>query len=325
MPLDGYSYLVAQGWTGKGSGLRQGAISRPLAIPQKRTLAGLGKDRDEAFPFWDHVFAVAAKTIQVKIHEDDDENSNSDVEFTPSPPVLSRSSTGLLSNKRPIVGTPAFFDTLTPVAGASSPSAAPRMSLIAIAKREAARKCLYARFFRGPVLGPDADFEKVASTSTAVARTPAITAITATDIHSGADHLLRKGEGKAKGKDEKVEKPETGTEDEYKETSERKRKHTSIVKDGKDSDKRREKKRSRKANHDCDNNGEEILPKSQVAELRLKKKRRKEQRIKDESIYVAGADTKENFEQDLKSTSNLKSRLKDEKSGEKKEKKRQRR
>ena len=55
MPLDGHSYLVAQGWAGKGSGLREGAISRPLAIPQKRTLAGVGKDRDEAFPFWDQL------------------------------------------------------------------------------------------------------------------------------------------------------------------------------------------------------------------------------------------------------------------------------
>jgi hypothetical protein len=53
MPLDGHSYLVAQGWSGKGTGLRAGAISRPLAIPQKKTLSGLGKDRDEAFPFWD--------------------------------------------------------------------------------------------------------------------------------------------------------------------------------------------------------------------------------------------------------------------------------
>ena len=53
MPLDGHSYLISQGWEGKGTGLRQGAISRPLAIPQKKNLAGLGKDRDEAFPFWD--------------------------------------------------------------------------------------------------------------------------------------------------------------------------------------------------------------------------------------------------------------------------------
>jgi hypothetical protein len=32
---------------------------------------------------------------------------------------------------------------------------APRSSLLSIAKRETARRVLYARFFRGPVLGPD--------------------------------------------------------------------------------------------------------------------------------------------------------------------------
>lgn len=55
MPLDGHSYLVSQGWSGHGTGLRQDSIVRPLAIPQKRTLSGLGKDRDEAFPFWDQL------------------------------------------------------------------------------------------------------------------------------------------------------------------------------------------------------------------------------------------------------------------------------
>lgn len=53
MPLDGHSYLISQGWSGLGTGLRQDALIRPLAIPPKRTLSGLGKDRDEAFPFWD--------------------------------------------------------------------------------------------------------------------------------------------------------------------------------------------------------------------------------------------------------------------------------
>jgi hypothetical protein len=53
MPLDGHAFLVNQGWSGAGNGLRNGSISRPISIPQKRTLAGIGKDRDEAFPFWD--------------------------------------------------------------------------------------------------------------------------------------------------------------------------------------------------------------------------------------------------------------------------------
>jgi hypothetical protein len=53
MPLDGYSYLVSQGWGGKGEALREGAINRPLTVSQKKSLSGIGKDRDEAFPFWD--------------------------------------------------------------------------------------------------------------------------------------------------------------------------------------------------------------------------------------------------------------------------------
>ena len=108
MPLNSHSYLVSQGWGGKGTGLRQGAISRPLAIPQKKTLAGLGKDRDEAFPFWDQwalttksfvelaekyvsffffaqssLFSAASKSIQIKCLTDDEEeeNENSTVRF----------------------------------------------------------------------------------------------------------------------------------------------------------------------------------------------------------------------------------------------------
>jgi len=53
MPFDGNNFLRAQGWAGKGKGLRDGAISGPISIPQKRNLSGLGKDREEDFPFWD--------------------------------------------------------------------------------------------------------------------------------------------------------------------------------------------------------------------------------------------------------------------------------
>lgn len=53
MPLNSHSYLVAQGWKGTGKALREGAINRPVIIAQKKTLAGVGRDRDEAFPFWD--------------------------------------------------------------------------------------------------------------------------------------------------------------------------------------------------------------------------------------------------------------------------------
>jgi len=53
MPLNSHSYLVGQGWQGTGKALREGGISRPVVIAQKKSLAGVGKDRDEAYPFWD--------------------------------------------------------------------------------------------------------------------------------------------------------------------------------------------------------------------------------------------------------------------------------
>jgi hypothetical protein len=53
MPLDGHAFLLSQGWSGTGSGLRTGAISRPITPRQKRNLAGIGKDRGDDFPFWD--------------------------------------------------------------------------------------------------------------------------------------------------------------------------------------------------------------------------------------------------------------------------------
>ncbi|TDL16226.1 hypothetical protein BD410DRAFT_643449 [Rickenella mellea] len=169
MPLDGHSYLVAQGWGGKGTGLRQGSISRPLAIPQKRTLAGLGKDRDEAFPFWDHLFAAAAKSIQVKIGGDGrdgrDDTSDSDDDASSSQPTLKRTSTGLLSNRRPTHGTPATSGTATPTTTDpnANPNIPPRLSLLATAKREAAKRSLYARFLRGPVVAPVSDIDVIVS------------------------------------------------------------------------------------------------------------------------------------------------------------------
>ncbi|KAJ7069690.1 hypothetical protein C8F01DRAFT_1113613 [Mycena amicta] len=168
MPLDTHSYLVKQGWSGSGTGLRQGAIVRPLAIPQKKTLAGLGKDRDEAFPFWDHLFSAASKSIQIKISSDDSDESES--ESNPIAP-LNRTSTGILSNRRPATGT------LADTSGATTPDLeanVSQFSLLVFAKREAARRGLYSRFFRGPVLGPveTRDEERVVVAPSDIAEEP---------------------------------------------------------------------------------------------------------------------------------------------------------
>jgi len=137
---------VSQGWSGAGTALRAGAISKPLAIPQKKNLAGLGKDRDDAFPFWDHVFSAAAKSIKLRVLTDDESDSektdNADTAIT-----LKRTSTGILSSRRPPSGTP--------VDSGADTGQDTKYSLIVTAKREAARKGLYSRFFRGPVLGTE--------------------------------------------------------------------------------------------------------------------------------------------------------------------------
>jgi hypothetical protein len=76
---------------------------------------------------------------------------------TPQPSGLStpidRTSTGIISNKPKAVGLSAL-ETLTA-------SKSTGMSVLSLAKRESARRGLYSRFFRGPVLGPDTEGQQV--------------------------------------------------------------------------------------------------------------------------------------------------------------------
>ena len=83
---------------------------------------------------------------------------------------LRQTSTGILSNRPPIVGTSCVSSgTTTPTT--SDSSSAPRLSLLALAKRETARRGLYSRFFRGPILGPD-DVQSEIVKTTEPAATP---------------------------------------------------------------------------------------------------------------------------------------------------------
>ncbi|KAG6814243.1 hypothetical protein H0H92_015358 [Tricholoma furcatifolium] len=199
MPLDGHDFLVSQGWTGKGTGLREGAISRPLAIPQKKNLAGLGKDRDEAFPFWDHLFSAAAKSIQLKLS-----NSDESDEKDASVPEIKRTATGIMSNRRPITGVSASAST----SGLNTPEATnyPRLNLLAVAKRDAARSSLYARFFRGPVLGPDEDL-LTPTTSSVVCSVPAVEDSPVTEdktADEGDDDIARKSKKRKRNVDDEA-------------------------------------------------------------------------------------------------------------------------
>ncbi|KNZ81579.1 hypothetical protein J132_11398 [Termitomyces sp. J132] len=114
---------------------------------EKKNLAGLGKDRDEAFPFWDHLFTAASKTIKLKLASDDE----SDEETFPLPEIK-RTATGIMSNRRPATEASATTSSTSTLDVSDGNN---RLTLVAIAKRDAARASLYSRFFRGPILGPD--------------------------------------------------------------------------------------------------------------------------------------------------------------------------
>lgn len=57
-------YLMQHGWQGTGVALdgKEGkGLKKPLAIPQKRDVKGIGKNRDRAVEWWDSIFEVRAK------------------------------------------------------------------------------------------------------------------------------------------------------------------------------------------------------------------------------------------------------------------------
>lgn len=64
---------------------------------------------------------------------------------------IRRTTTGILSNRRPLEGAPATSDPPTP--GADSALANQRFNILVAAKRRAAKQSLYSMFFKGPILG----------------------------------------------------------------------------------------------------------------------------------------------------------------------------
>lgn len=64
MPLNTAEYLTKRGWRGHGTpldGERGRGLKKPLLIPKKRSMSGIGQDRDRAVEWWDDVFAVRTR------------------------------------------------------------------------------------------------------------------------------------------------------------------------------------------------------------------------------------------------------------------------
>ncbi|WWC62949.1 uncharacterized protein I303_105547 [Kwoniella dejecticola CBS 10117] len=135
--FDPAAHLHKHGWQGKGTALKHGHSVKPLAVVQKKTLSGIGKDRDEAVPFWDHIFAATAASLF--------SSPSSSTPASPSaspgpstwapPPIIADSKGKIISTQQPIVVKPKLSINATARAG-----------------RELARRGLYSRFLRGKVL-----------------------------------------------------------------------------------------------------------------------------------------------------------------------------
>jgi len=113
------------------------------------------------------LFSAASKSIQIKCLSDDEEEIENSTNSSTDTTSIKYTSTGIFSNRRPIDGTPATSGTNTPENATPSHR---RLGLLATAKRDAAKRGLYSKFFRGPVLGPDTIIEEEKRLATLVSQ-----------------------------------------------------------------------------------------------------------------------------------------------------------
>ncbi|KAK4051634.1 hypothetical protein OIV83_002774 [Microbotryomycetes sp. JL201] len=151
------AYLRGLGWRGPGTGLTSAphARSKPVLVAQKKTLSGVGKDRDETFAWWDAVFVNVANKVS-----------------TGAKTEHKRTTTGIISPRNPVSGAS------TPTAGAATSATPPaqlstsggiNQDAFGQAKVELARKRLYSTFLRGQTMGSTLlDSSSASSSSSAV-------------------------------------------------------------------------------------------------------------------------------------------------------------
>ncbi|BGP43669.1 hypothetical protein JCM10449v2_007714 [Rhodotorula kratochvilovae] len=137
--FDSATFLRGLGWNGPGSSLNNSAAGRakPVTVAQKKTLSGVGRDRDTSFAWWDAVFTSVAQ----KVGGDKTEQQRT-------------TSTGILSH-RPPPPTGSAYEPLS-----DSQKSGLNLDAMAAVKLELARRQLYSGFLRGSVLQPDPALEK---------------------------------------------------------------------------------------------------------------------------------------------------------------------
>ncbi|GAA6006751.1 uncharacterized protein JCM10292_003485 [Rhodotorula paludigena] len=133
--FDSATYLRGLGWNGPGSSLNNSASgrSKPVTVAQKKTLSGVGRDRDTSFAWWDAVFT----SVATKVGGDKTDQQH-------------RTSTGILSHRPP----PPQGNAYEPLTDEQKAARSTGLNLDAMAavKLEMARRQLYSGFLRGSTL-----------------------------------------------------------------------------------------------------------------------------------------------------------------------------
>lgn len=156
----------------------------------------------------------------------------------------------MISHRQHKTGAPALSGTATPDSQASG-SVTPRRSVMAAAKQEAAKRMLYANFFRGPVLGPT-DPDEASSSGSPAATIEAAPAPEAKESVGAPKKTNKKGKERATepspedlvdAPEKKRSKAETAGEDR---TNKEKRRPKREKETEKDEGERKEKKRRKR-------------------------------------------------------------------------------
>lgn len=221
MGFSSAQYLHGLGWQGEGTGLRKGALAKPITVAQKKTLAGVGKDRDTSFAWWEMLFhSVANKSKSASASTESSGSATPSVSsrlllvssqrvrrglststFLVRFPSLQhdtqrRTTTGILSHRPPPSGSS------TPT---SVPSGAVRSSgdPLADARREAVRRQLYSSFMRRSVIEGSEDAgvapatapaEASASTSTSASASSQATPVVQEPAAAGTSAAVERAE-----------------------------------------------------------------------------------------------------------------------------------
>jgi len=168
---------------GEPLALKHGHATRPLPVVRKKTLSGVGKDRDGAVPFWDQsvLHCITVATL-----------------------ITARS---IFASTAANILSPSLTPAPRPPAVVAVPLAAPRLILSPSARmgREVARRGLYSRFFKGTSASLSADATPEAEEDSAMVGIAGPSSIKGDGMH-GREGLAKEGETKEQRRVRKMER-----------------------------------------------------------------------------------------------------------------------